>query len=187
MSNRGRKLPRPKPKKEKKKKEKWSFPIVAVVLGMATILGGVPAVATFWPRISVTISDPVDLDNAFSALVTVSNTGNIPLDSVSMQMGVGDICTQFAPCTAPDFPDPRRDYITRFNRKQLLPHGLMKIDEHFTVALDDIAGAEEGKLVYADIAVIVKYKIPFIYFPLEKTYPLYTRRASNGKIYWQWK
>jgi len=64
----------------------------------------------------------------------------------------------------------------------------MKIDDHFTIALDDIArAADEGGLVYADIAVIVHYRLPFIYLSQEKIFPLYTRKASNGKLYWQWK
>jgi hypothetical protein len=64
----------------------------------------------------------------------------------------------------------------------------MEIDDRFTVALNDVLGtAAPGGLQYADIAVIVDYEIPIIHWKRKKTFPIYTRKASNGKLYWQWK
>jgi hypothetical protein len=162
--------------------------IAGWLLFLIGIPGIVAALLTFLPRVSVNISDPVDLDNTFSALVTVTNTGNIPLKDVLVTMGIGVICTQGASnCPVPEFPDPRREYPSRYRRSQILPRDL-KIDDHFTIALDDITYAKEkGGLEYADIAVIVSYKLPYIFLSKEKTFPLYTRKASNGKLYWQWK
>jgi len=63
----------------------------------------------------------------------------------------------------------------------------MAVDDHFTFALDDITRAEGNRLTYADIAVIVNYRTPYLHLTRKKTFPLYTRKASNGKLYWQWK
>jgi hypothetical protein len=159
--------------------------VLAFVIGVPGILA---ALLTFLPRVTVTISDPVDLGNTFSALVTVANTGNIPLKAVGLSMGVGKICTQGAPdCTVPDFPSSQREYPSRFHRIQMQARDL-KIDEHFTIALDDIFRAKDKDgLAYADIAIVVNYELPYIFLSQERTFPLYTRMASNGKLYWQWK
>jgi hypothetical protein len=186
MSNRGLKIPKA-PKKIRTTEKKSRISVWAIVSAAATLLGVLAAAVTFLPRLTVTISDPPDLENAFSALVTVTNSGSVPLDSVATIMGVGEICTQGAPCSAPDFPDPMRVYKTRFQRTQMIPRH-MALDDHFTLALDDIArAADEGGLVYADVAVVVEYRVPYIPWKSEKTFPLYTRKASNGKLYWQWK
>ncbi len=169
-------------------KKRGSLRLIAKTLGFLTgILSIAVALLSLLPRINVTVSDPPDLENAFSALVTVTNTGFIPLRSVGVDMGVGEVCTQHAPCAAREFPDPTRTYSSRLHREQLPDHDL-KIDDHFTIALDDISRvADEGGLVYADIAVIIHYRLPIIYLSQEKVFPLYTRKASNGKLYWQWK
>jgi hypothetical protein len=159
--------------------------ILAFAIG---IPGIVAALLSLFPRVSVAVSAPVDPDNAMSALATVTNTGFIPLDSVELWVGIGNFCTQKAPCSAPAFPSPMRDYRSRMKRRQWLSHPRMEVDEQFTFPLDDIMRAEDpGGLVYADLAIIVVYKVPYIHIVQEKTFPLYTRKATSGKLYWQWK
>jgi len=161
--------------------------VIIFVIGIPGILA---ALVTLLPRVSVSIGDPPDLDNAFSALATVTNSGYIPLDSVGVLTGVGEVCTRGSPCygSALAFPNPMRDYVTRFKTLGLVPERYMALDDHFTFALDDIMYArDKGGLAYADIAIVIQYRVPYLPWTREKTFPLYTRKASNGKLYWQWK
>lgn len=186
MSNKGSRLPKARkpPKTVEKKKSRISV-AVTVVLSIATLLGGVAAAVAFLPRVTLTVSAPVDLKNPFSSSVTITNTGYIPLKSVAVWIGIGVLCS--TPCSAPDFPDSLRDYQSRIHRMQWGAHD-MEIDDKFTISLDDVFRfSEPGGLQYADIAVIVEYKIPIIHLKREKTFPLYTRKATNGRLYWFWK
>src|ERR1700727_2238226 len=83
MSNRA---PKSKPKKpsakaRKTKKQKLLLPFL---LGSATLMGGIAAVATFLPRPSISLVDPVDPSNPFSSRFTITNGGFIPLTDVSI-------------------------------------------------------------------------------------------------------
>jgi hypothetical protein len=129
------------------------------------------------------VSDPVNLENPFSASVTITNAGYIPLDTVEVTVGIGEICPIGNPCPERDFPDSVRQYATRIRRKQWAPHD-MAIDDRFTIALNDVY---DSIAQYADIAVIVQYEIPYLHWKREKTFPLATHRQSNGKLYWYWK
>ena len=185
MSNRGPKIPKAPRKPKEAVKSKSRISVVAIVLASATLLGGLAAAVTFLPRLTPTVSDPSDADNPFSSSVTITNTGYLPLDSVEATVGIGDICPKDYPLPCPDaqFPDPVRDYPSGMRRNEWGPHD-MAMDDRFTFALNDVYGSVPR---YADIAVIVQYEIPWIHWKREKTFPLFTRKQTNGKLYWYWK
>ena len=59
------------------------------------------------------------------------------------------------------------------------------LDDKFTFAFNDIWSPPKSILISAHMAVVVEYKIPFIpKWEREKTFPLSTKRQSNGNFYW---
>jgi hypothetical protein len=158
----------------------------ALAASVCTILGAIAAVVTLLPRVSPSVSDPVDPKDPFTSSVTITNTGFIPLDAVSVQIGIAEICAVGASCSAPDFPDPKIDHehITRIQRRQWVDHDL-GLDERFTIALNDAVRQESANgTVYADLSVIVRYRIPIIGWTREKVFPIYTHQQANGYLYW---
>lgn len=161
-----------------------SLKILAFIIGVPGILA---ALLTLLPRLTPTVSDPVDPDNVFSASVIITNTGSVKLKSVEAWIGFAVICGIHAPCPEADSPDASRDYPKRAQRAQWLPRD-MEVDDRFTISLNDVFGeTEPGGIQYADIAVSIDYELPIIHWKRKKTFPLFTRRATNGKLYWYWK
>jgi len=139
----------------------------------------------FLPRVQASISQPVDPGNPFSASVTIVNSGRIPLNAVSVRIGLGLICGARAPCSIPLHPDPNIDYSSSIGEFGG-PTRRMAPGDQFTFVLDQLAVAPDG-LKYADIAVIVDYEVPVIRYKREKKLGLFTRKETDGRTYWSWK
>jgi hypothetical protein len=180
MSNRASKPT--KSKKPQKKAQKTTMRISpwALILGLATLIGGVAALATLLPRVTVAISDPPDADDPFSSAVTVTNNGYLPLDSVMPSIGLGHIAAIGSPNEAED-PDP--PYLPRFRQSQWRPHD-MGLDDKFTFALNEVMGTNPGQLRSANIAIRVEYEVPLIHWKREKVFPMFAHRQANGRFYW---
>jgi hypothetical protein len=132
-----------------------------------------------------TVSDPVDPDNPFSASIMITNTGYLPLITVSTL-----ICTSLmksgnvslfakgeTPGTTAGYkhaicfttPEAKADYLG--------------LDDRFSFGFNE-AIQMPTDLDYADIAIVVKYEIPIIHWKRGKTYPMSAHKQSNGKFYW---
>lgn len=191
MSRRGRTPTRAQRRREKAKKKKPPISLLALILGIATLTGGVGAAATFLPRVTPSISDPVDPKNAFSSSITLTNTGYLPLHAVGVSIGLRFVCggpgVQGKPCPDPNTATLRTlDYETRLESR-LWPRRDMSIDDRFTVTLGEILGPWPHDILAADLAVIVSYTIPIIHWQREKTFPVAAHKQSDGRIYWYWK
>jgi hypothetical protein len=128
------------------------------------------------------VSDPVDLDDPFSASVTVTNTGYIWLYSVTPYVGIASVRTKGSP---PDNKD-LKTYSSRtpkFRRSEW-PIRNLGLDDKFTFALNEVLGTNRGQLESAAIAVVVDYKTPITYWKMEKIFPYVARRQTNGEFYW---
>jgi hypothetical protein len=145
------------------------------VMVTATIVGGL---AVLIPRTTVSASDPVDPTDAFSSLVTITNSGFIPLLAVKSQIALQRISirngglVQGAP-----------NYKTRLQFVEWTSHDL-SLDDRFTFALNDIYRICPQRVDAADIAVVVNYEVPLIHWKVERIYPLFARRQTNGQVYW---
>lgn len=187
MSNRGLKLPKPKSKPKKRKEGSEELPLSkkvwAGILGGATLIGGIVAVVTLFPRMTVSFSDAVDSSNPFSSSITVTNTGLIPLKSVLAEIAVRDIAVQ-KPTGEISFTGGA-NYKTRFIGGDIHYLGL---DDRYTFALNDLGiinGAlQKFPMVRADIGIVVSYEIPFLHVRREKLFPEVARKQSNGNFYW---
>ncbi len=151
--------------------------ILAFVIGIPGVLA---ALLALLPRVTPTLSEPVDPDNPFSSSVTITNTGYIPLNNVMPVMSGGQIVTKGK------LPDLNwiPTYETRVQKAEWVPRD-MAIDDRFTFALNDLWDTKErGGLEYADLAVIIQYEVPVIHLKREKIFPFVTHRQTNGRLYW---
>jgi hypothetical protein len=153
---------------------------IALILGAATLIGGIAALATLLPRLTVVVSDPPDADDPFSSSVTVTNTGYIPLESVIPYFGLGQTGTIGSP---PENKNFHPTYLPRFARADWRPHYLW-LDDKFTFALNDFWETHPRGLAYADIAIRVGYQVPLIHWKREKVFPMYAHKQTNGNFYW---
>jgi hypothetical protein len=158
------------------------------ILGICTLLGGLAAVITFLPRITITPNDPVDAHNAFSVSFTIMNASfvPIPLQHVSIRFFPGQIMTKPLP-----FNPPKKFIYGSggFQRPEWADR-ILQGDERYTVTLDGMfaiggnAPYVPAELSGADVAMIVRYKPWFIPFERERAFRFATHRQSNGAIYW---
>lgn len=149
----------------------------------ATLLGGLVALITFVPRVSMSPNDPTDPNNPFSATFTVTNTTAVPIPiyHVGARLFVGQVLAEplkFAPPTKFGLGSGG------FTRPEWQDHTL-RADERFTISPEGIFGLQAGaKLSGADIAVIVKYQPWFLPIERESVFRFVTQHHGNGSITW---
>ncbi len=180
MSNKAAKLAKQQKMQQMAQKTKTRKPL-AIVLGAATLIGGVAALLALLPRVTPTISDPVDPDEPFSSSVTITNTGYIPLNAVIPSIGMCQM--EFADGPPPDL-NLSCTYEHDWRLAKWVPHDLA-IDDRFTFALNDVIESKGyARLQYADIAIKLQYEIPIVNVKGEKIFPMVARKQSNGRFYW---
>jgi hypothetical protein len=148
------------------------------ILAVATLLG----YSVLIPRVTPVASDPVDSNDPFSASVTITNTGYLPVNSVSVSIAVGKITSISSSGKPVSFVGADHFSSKIFRTDWQRPD--LGLDDGFTIALNDVFTASKQRLVSADIAVVIDYEIPLIHWNCEKIFPLYARRQSNGNFYW---
>lgn len=184
MSNRAIKVdkakkttPRLKKAVREKKTDKIPFRIFSGTAALAGILG----LVTFLPRVTVTVSNPLDPTNPFSATATVSNTGYLPLYSVQPAFGLKKM-TFGNPAAPRTIESSSKNSYVGLASSLWRPSDL-GIDDKFTFGLNEIWG-KQPNLLNADIAILVKYEIPIIHLKREKIFPLTAVKQTNGQFYW---
>jgi hypothetical protein len=181
VSNSLKKLPKPKKKRQKAKQEQPKTSLRAIVGWVAGILGLITGVVTLLPRVTAVVSDPVDPDNPFSASVTITNTGYVPLTSVKPWYGLKK--TTFGnPAMPTVFQNDGSKVYPKLDNAKWHPADL-GLDDKFTFGLNDIWG-KPSALLSADMAIVIEYQIPIIHWRREKTFPFTAERQTNGHFYW---
>jgi hypothetical protein len=156
--------------------------VVAIVLGVATLIGVPAGLLALLPRVNVTVSDPPNSDDPFSSSVTVVNSGYIPLRQAQPAVSLHRIETSTN--TGIGESDTIPKYSARLVNSAW-PHGDMAIDDKLTFSLNDLTRVANGnQLTEAEIAIIVVYDLPLIHWKREKVYPFFAKRQSNGNFYW---
>jgi hypothetical protein len=135
----------------------------------------------FLPRLTANVSDPVDPDNPFSASVTITNTGYVPLSSVKPWYGLKKM-TFGNPATPTVFQSDGSKVYPKFDNAKWHSSDL-GLDDKFTFGLNDIWGKPSGFLS-ADMAIVIEYRIPIIHWKREKVFPFTAERQTNGHFYW---
>jgi len=174
--------PTPQPEKIKEKENKKpKVPLLKIISAMAALIGVIGALTTFLPRVTATVSDPVDPENPFSASVTITNTGSVPLSSVRVLYGLKKM-TFGDPAKPITMQNGGSGSYAMLGNANWHPSDL-GLDEKFTFGLNEIMG-KQSTLASADIAIVIEYKTPIIPWRREKTFPLTAVRQSNGNFYW---
>lgn len=151
------------------------------LLAGATLLGGFAAIVTFLPKVSVTISQPLDAKNPFSVSFTITNDSFIPLNEVNVSLGIGQVTT------APTKPDP--NFIPTFSSRIVRPewkNHALGVGEKFTITVNDIftPGDSSVKVTGADLAIIVDYHPWFTPINKEKIFRFKGKPITHNFFYW---
>jgi len=168
--------------KRKAEKTKRRISPLALILAAATLIGGIAALLALLPRVTVNVSDPVDSGNPFSASATITNTGYIPLLATTPSIAINLILPQSGVGVrgAPGGPP----YASRLRTPEWIPRDL-GLDDKFTIALNEFdVPIYPKELYYADVAIVVEYRLPIIHLKREKLFPLIARKQTNGRFYW---
>lgn len=178
MSNKAPKRPKPEKPKLRLRHKKEPLSLWQTVLALATLIGVPAAVVTFWPRVTATISDPVDTNDPFSSSITITNAGYLPLKAVTANFSVGKIVFK-----GPKGPTTLlgNEADSEWHWKDWAPHDL-GIDDRFTVTLNDPLNI--SSVTSAEVAVVVTYELPGIHIRRKKLFPMFAKRQTNGNFYW---
>jgi hypothetical protein len=145
-----------------------------------SLVGGFAAILTFLPRISISPSDPPDLQDIFSASFTITNTNFIPLRDVSASVAAGNILLGDSP---PNVKTRSNEFNLRLQIPDWTNHNL-DIDEKFAITPQDVINFPKSpSSIYADIGIVVTYKPWFLPFHREKIFRFVTHR-QNDHLYW---
>ena len=156
--------------------------LIAWLLGIATLLGGISVVV---PRPTVIQGEPVDPKSPFSVPFTITNTGFIPLKHVSAYVVFRDLATEPAVFTAryhPNYGGPEKE--TYLFRPEWKDHAL-SMDERFTITPADLINCcGDVPLAGAQFGVAVEYH-PWVWpFTRTKIFAFVTHKQSDGQISW---
>jgi hypothetical protein len=175
--------------------------LMAIVLGAATLIGGISAVLFFWPRMTVTPSGLFDDSNAYSETFIVANTGFLAFED--MQVGIG-ICS---------IDTAKHDFgVTPNNCEGDSAHILiggpsweaaeLRRDEPFSIVLSDglnvatekyraehpnvISGFQMmSDLKAANVIVVVTFKPWPAWWKIHRSFRFVAEEQSNSKMMWR--
>ena len=183
MSNKGYKKPKQRKPPKKATKTKTKNSRLGLVLGLATLLGVPGAVFSFWPRMTVSVSEPVDVNNPFSASATITNSGMLPLNNVSAALGLKEITG-----TIMGFPNmtsttDNGGYAFLLNPWMSKQRNLHP-DDRFTVPIDVLGPSPDKDFKKGEVAIAVFYHVPLLPHEFRRIFPLVAVRKSDGHIHW---
>lgn len=156
-----------------------------VLLGSATLLGGIVAALTFLPRITVTPSEPSVAQNPFTASFTIANSGVIPLRDVQVTFFPFESAMSPRVFNENDRPPIDLKDIQGFTYPQWSHHNL-PIDERFTITAEHIIGPASSQVAVAgaDVAIVTHYQPWIIPWRRERQFRFVTHRLQNGGFTW---
>jgi hypothetical protein len=171
------------PAPPKQPKRAWSIAgkILAVVLGVATLIGVPGALSVLLPRI--TVEGTGDFAKPASITSVTTNIGSIPLRYPS----VGIFACEVAYIKEPDTP-PRPCNLS------LIPpfapdaknQDWLNTDDKITTRWEDMAVVEGGwPIVRANLIINVGYYPWFFPIRLYKRFGFRSAKGSNGVLYWR--
>jgi hypothetical protein len=154
--------------------------ILSGILAIATLLGYVVLI----PRVTASVSDPVDPSNPFSSSLTITNTGLLPLSEVEPEFGLKKMTfgNPDNPTTFVGPADKPGDFET-FQTLEWETPSTLDMDGVLMVGLNDIWG-KQPSLLSADIAIIVSYRLPLIHLKRQRIFPFRAVKQTNGNFYW---
>jgi hypothetical protein len=175
--------------------------LIAIILGGATLIGVIPVVIIFWPRMTVAPSGLFDDSNAYSETFTMTNTGFLPFENVRAGIGLCSIETE------------KHDFgVTPNNCDETGPHLLLGLpkwetpelrrDESLPIVLTDVlnTATDEWRANHPNVisslqmisglsAANIIVSVVFQPWPFTKIlrykYRFVAEKQSNGKMMWR--
>jgi hypothetical protein len=176
-------------------KKHWKG-LLAIAGSVAAIVGFASAVATFLPRISIDIGDPIEPSNPLSAPITVTNTF-IPLERVNLALGLCRIVISGITYQQYNTTNEKTDYgctsggPAYFTSPAMTNHRLATDDKWRVLFNDFVVGPPLPRFGGGDIRMVLKFiPWPFSYlhmdwiFGRQKEFRFKARTTANGN--WQW-
>lgn len=185
------KPPQPPPK------ERWSRSkkIFAGTLAVATIVGGLAAVLTFLPRVTVDFVDTEETSDTISSHFTITNTNFIPLEDLSVSIGLCRIQVSFKDFKGGDQPvdlitNGQNDICDYSNISFLtvntwLRHRL-RMDERYTIDFSEYFKTYKMplKLLSGDSAIVLEFKLWIWPWPQKRYFRFVTETPKAGRVRW---
>lgn len=127
---------------------------------MLGAIGFVAAVLSFCPRPTVDIGEPIDASDAYTAPITISNTNVIPLERVSLALGICEL--KIAPQIT--IKGTNNEKCSRGNDARIQPdtwkNHHLGIDDKWRVLMQDAASnGRDTNMVFSggDITFVVSF------------------------------
>jgi hypothetical protein len=175
--------------------------LIAIILGLATLVGVPAAVIAFWPRMTVTASGLYDDSNAYSETFSVANTGFLPLEDVQVGIGICSIETEkldfnvskdncfgegaHIVIAGPPWwtPELRRDEPFSI----VLSDGMNVATEKYREAHPKIVGGIQmlSELKSANVIVTITSKPWPLWWTIRRGFRFVAEEQPNGKIMWR--
>lgn len=159
--------------------------LVAWLLGIATVVGGVAGALFFLPRVGVSVSGVADPANPFSVSFTITNTSIFPLRDVGASFALIELVGGPLPFNELKRPALPSDRLTEFTYREWSNHNLA-MDESYTITPHGLIGpARPGvTLAGADVAIVVNYRPWPVPFKRRRVFRFVSHRYNNGTYSW---
>jgi hypothetical protein len=152
------------------------------ILALSTIAGGVAAILFFYPRPTISDSEPIEPQFALSASFTVTNNGFIPLEDVNVGLALGKLVMAGSSANTPLEEAKPVTYSTIIEHVRWAHHYL-PMDDKFTITPSELFH-NTSALGFGRIGINVRYKPWFLPFQRNKLFKFRTFTQEDGKIVW---
>jgi hypothetical protein len=157
--------------------------LLNVILGAATLIGGVGALVVFLPRVLVASpSAAVDPSNVMSSSFEISNTGYVPLEDMSVKLAAAYISGTAIDGAIPEAlkSDGSPNFGIGIGLRNS-EHHYLGLDDHFTVNPENnLIGVKT-----ADVVFNVSYRPWIIPMRREKLFRFIAKKDARGNTYWR--
>lgn len=161
-----------------------------MVIGM---IGFVAAVLSFCPRPAVDVGEPIDASDAYTAPITISNANVIPLERVSLALGICEL--QIAPQIT--IEGGNNENCSHRNGARIQPdtwkNHHLGIDDKWRVLMQDASNGRNTNMIFSggDITFVVSF-VPWPWallhidriFGREKEFRFKAVSEPDGKFRW---
>lgn len=167
--------PKTKTKTTSLAKRIWS--VGAILIGIPGVL---TALLALLPRMTPTVSDPVDPKDPFSSSVTITNTGLVPIFRATPFVRVVSVVTT----ENKELRGSSEGQGTLISESDWPHERTIGLDDRISFSLNEVIDLPADQLYSADLAVVLQYQVPLIHWHRYKQFPIHTRKQTNGQFYW---
>ena len=128
----------------------------------------------------MSVGDRVDPDNPLSNIFSISNDGALNIYDVEIECGLGEAFEGPTPKPIPDWKTFKSKYKSHISNLEPVTPVLSSGQK---VSTTDLCVFGDMQMQYADLAMIVTYKEPWL-IKGERHFRLITVKTREGKLIW---